>query len=563
VPTIDLVDAHRVPGPSLHGDQPCAVVVAALDGIDAATFADVWRAAAAQALKAVGWQRESLSVRAFAGGVRLAISAPIDALYAAADVNLWAFGAARAWIRDGVAEDIGRVVDRLRAAIAAERAPCVLALRAAAVARGVTLLADPDAVSIGTGIGSRTYPTTDLPDVDAVPWNEIRDVPIALVTGSRGAAAVARLLAGVGAQSGFVVGAATVDGVRVDHRCIDRGDGASSIGARLVLRDRSVELAVLQTGREHLLRRGLVVPRATTAAVTDVDEDEVGFGLAGLDDLVALHGLVARAVTPPGRVVVSADDAELLRRKDQIPGTVVWCSRQPSPAVGAHLRRGGCAVFVDRDAIVSATGSRRDAIVELDAVPAVLGGAARFALANCLAAAALALELRLPSAAIRAAFQEMHGLVAEPCGGLRLRHFAEVAVGLQFASDPQAMARLHDAALRYPAERRTLFVPVAAASDGARTNALAVAAASMQVDRVHVIGTPTARAAGSPLAAALTDRGVHATLHDDVDEASVLLEELTTARAGDLLLVLCHSGREAVSVLLDELRQHGFGGGSG
>ena len=106
----------------------------------------------------MGWSAGTLAVRPFAGGVSLALTAPIDALYAATDVNEAAWEAASAELEGRAAEPAATVVARLRAAIAGERNPALVALREAARARDVTFLAGEELVSVGTGSGALVWP---------------------------------------------------------------------------------------------------------------------------------------------------------------------------------------------------------------------------------------------------------------------------------------------------------------------------------------------------------------------------------------------------------------------
>src|SRR5437764_10485435 len=100
----------------------------------------------------------------FDGGASLALTAPIDALYAATELNEAAWEMAWAQVSGGPATDAASAVARLRDAVAAERNPALVALRDAACARGVTFLAGEDLVSVGAGAGAMVWPAASLPD---------------------------------------------------------------------------------------------------------------------------------------------------------------------------------------------------------------------------------------------------------------------------------------------------------------------------------------------------------------------------------------------------------------
>ena len=62
-----------------------------------------WEVAARRLLRDVGWADEKLATRRFPGGVSLALTAPVDGLYAATEVNERAWEAARGGAGRGTA----------------------------------------------------------------------------------------------------------------------------------------------------------------------------------------------------------------------------------------------------------------------------------------------------------------------------------------------------------------------------------------------------------------------------------------------------------------------------
>ena len=62
-----------------------------------------------------------------------------------------------------------------------------------------------------------------------------------------------------------MAGTTSTDRVEVGGEVLERGDFSGPGGARALLRDRRVEVAILETARGGLLRRGLAVDRADAA----------------------------------------------------------------------------------------------------------------------------------------------------------------------------------------------------------------------------------------------------------------------------------------------------------
>ena len=89
-----LEESRRLTGPNLLLDSAGAVIDARLGSHAAARLVAAWGDALDRAFAAVGWGAVARAWRAWPGGVTLAFAAPIDTLYAATEVNEWAFAAA-------------------------------------------------------------------------------------------------------------------------------------------------------------------------------------------------------------------------------------------------------------------------------------------------------------------------------------------------------------------------------------------------------------------------------------------------------------------------------------
>ena len=301
---IRLVDSRRLTGPHLLGDRPGAALDVA--GPESQLAADLWRYQARRLLDQIGWEGEEVAARIFEGGASLVITAPVDALYAATEVNEAAWDAAAAQLDGSPSPDLEETAGRLRAAIARERDPRLVELHHAARARGLTFLCDDDLVSAGPGTGALVWPRSELPRASEVAWGLAHDIPIVLVSGSNGKTTTARLVAAIAAASGLTPALTSTDGVSVGGVRIAEGDYSGPSGARLLLRCPDGEAAVLETARGGMLRRGLPLERADVAVVTNVADDHLGeFGIQDLAALAEVKLLVARS-TPTTRCCGSA-----------------------------------------------------------------------------------------------------------------------------------------------------------------------------------------------------------------------------------------------------------------
>ena len=605
-----VVDVRRLTGPSLLLDDPGACLDVALDAPGdppPAALAAAWAEAVARLRADVGWPDAPVAHRAVAGGVMLALAAPVDGLYAACDL---AEAALREVADQAVAEqtaagstpdvepggggfqtrpytrkrdaDDPAAADRdserstaeppstanFLATIAVEASPALVALVAAARARGVACLIGEDLVTVGLGTGSRTWPIDALPDPDAIDWAGVHDVPVALVTGTNGKSTTVRLVAAMAAAAGHVPAVSTTDWVRVGDHVLDRGDWSGPGGARLALRGPRATMAILETARGGLLRRGLAVARADVAAVTNVAEDHLGdFGIASVQDLTDIKLVVAKAARA---LVLNADDPVLAARGRAAGRPLAWFTLEPDGPVASAARAAGEPVFgLHGDALAFEVAGTIVPLARVDEVPVAYGGAARYNVANALAAAAVGHALGLPAAALAAGLRVLGNTPGDNPGRLNALDVGGATVLVDYAHNPHGVRALMPVVWSLTARRRLLAVSQAGDRDDAALRELAEAALSgPPLDHVIAKEIPSHLRGRAPgelpriLAAAFRDLGMAASAVEiAADELDAARRALAWARPGDLLVLLVHEDRPAVLALLDALRSGGWRAG--
>ncbi|HMB74960.1 MAG TPA: Mur ligase family protein, partial [Kiloniellaceae bacterium] len=565
-----LDDVRRLTGPSLLLPGPGAVGDAALPDDRAALAVGVWRKEARRLLDAVGWCDEVTAVRPFEGGASLALSAPLDALYAATDL-LEASWQTTLTVLDGKASpDNEATVAALRAAIAAEGNPRLLALAAAAEARGVSFLEGDGAVSLGLGNGVRLWPDDDLPDAAATDFTGCSDIPHVLVSGTNGKSTTVRLAAAIGAAAGKTVGLSSSDWVRVGGEIVAEGDFSGPGGARQALRDPRAELAVLEVARGGLMRRGLALTRADACLITNVAADHLGdYGIKTVEDLTAAKLLLARAVKPGGRLILNADDPRLVAAGMAYGGDIAWFSLQPAGGwLPAWADAGGSACFIADDSFVLAEGGGREVVLPVGDFPAALGGRARHNLANALGAIALAAALRLPPDAMAKGLAGFSGTPQENPGRGNIVDLGGATALIDFAHNPHGLAALLEMASGLEAKRRLVILGQAGDRRDEDIRELVQTLWRWRPDRVIVkemLSVLRGREAGvvpAIIAAELARLGAPAHAVGQADsELEAVRQALRWAEAGDLLVLLLHAERKAVLALLESLQTRGWSPG--
>lgn len=434
-----------------------------------------WRDRVQRAGTHVGWRKCQAVARRHQGGASLAISAPCDQLFAATEVNEWALCAAlvdRDPHRWGALEqaliaaalEAAETTPNPAAAIAPvlgesaafarfsrlcalESRPRLRALLDEAATRGLPHALDESQLTLGAGAGARNFPLDALPDPAEVHWQDLRDIPTVLVTGSNGKTTTVRLLAACARAHGWRTGYNCTDGVFLDDEALASGDYSGPAGARMVIRERRAEAAILETARGGILRRGIAVSQAGVAIVTNISSDH--FGEYGIDDLAGLADTklaVAALVGPDGLLVLNADDAQL---RAQAAGLVQRFGR--SPPIGWFSASADAAALHDYRLRGAATCGERDGrlwlwiggaghdLGSVAVMPLSMQGIAVYNIANLAGAALAAASLGIKPATIAGVLATFGSRLSDNPGRMMRFDAGGVTVLIDYAHNPDGL----------------------------------------------------------------------------------------------------------------------------
>jgi len=564
---MEIRDSRRLTGPNLLWDHAGAVLDVACPEDKVESLVAAWLAHAQRMLDALGWSGEKLTARRFPRGANLALSAPMDVLYAATEVNEWAFAAARSQLDGSSCPPLEEETGRLQKLIQEERNPALLRLRHAARENRIAFLSDDDQVSVGLGTGSITFPVDGIPDPDSMDWSNVHDIPVALVTGTNGKSTTVRLLAAMIRAAGKVPGFTTTDGIQVGDELVEAGDFSGPSGARALLRHRQVELAVLECARGGMLRRGLGVRRARTALVTNVGRDHLGeFGVADQASLVETKLVVRRALGYTGTLVLNAEDPALRARGAELELPIAWFTREPADEmVRRHWEAGGLAALVEDGRFVLCEAGKRESLIAVNEVPVTLKGAAEHNVANSLAALLVGSRLGLSRDAMTAGLRDFQGSPGQNPGRGNLFEIAGVRMLVDFAHNPHAFRALFQMARHMKPERTLVLLGQAGDRDDDSIRELVQATWKGRPDHVILKEMPRylrGRVPGEVLEimeAEFARLGAPAGLLQRApSEIDAVRAALRWARPGDLLLLLTHEVRDDVLGLLTGLSRQGW-----
>jgi cyanophycin synthetase len=418
-------------------------------------------------------------------------------------------------------------------------------------------------VNAAPGIRMHHYPSAGTPRdaagaiVEAMFGDSDGRIPVIAVTGTNGKTTTTLMLDHAARLAGLCPGTTTTEGVFIDGKRIIKGDCSGYWSARSVLAAPEVDIAVLETARGGILKRGLAFDRCDVAVVLNVTADHLG--MDGVDTLQALADVKAVVARTASRaVVLNAEDPLCVAMAEQrrSGAEVVWFALDADNALLLrHLDQGGRAAYLQDGALVLADGSRRHHLLWAAEMPSALGGHARYNIANALATAAALMAAGFSDAQIVA------GLATFVSNGrnnpLRSNLFnvRGVQVVVDYAHNPAAYTALARMARGLSGGR--IVAVITAPGDRRDEDLLAVGqACGTHFDEVVVYeaesrGRPRGETAGLLSAGALSGMAKGRRVHCHLAATDALRQGLSLCQAGDVLAFACGS---SLTVLVDALR---------
>ena len=221
-------------------------------------------------------------------------------------------------------------------------------------------------------------------------------VPVVAITGTNGKTTTSRMVGHIAQRAGKSVGWSSTDGVYIDGELVEAGDFSGPSGAGQVLRHPGVQLAVTETARGGILRRGVGVAYNDVSVVTNISADHLGIGgIDTLDQLAEVKAVITKITKPGGWCVLNADDPRTFAMRLGTKAQVWVFSRDPDSPSGRIVLDGGGRVTTVLDGWVCVLRSGTDPlpVVQVVDVPMTLAGLSRVNVENTLAVTSAALAL--------------------------------------------------------------------------------------------------------------------------------------------------------------------------
>ncbi|MFN8153110.1 MAG: cyanophycin synthetase [Bacteroidia bacterium] len=285
-------------------------------------------------------------------------------------------------------------------------------------------------------------PVIDMLFPPGVPFK----IPIVAITGTNGKTTTTRLTAHIAKTAGYKVGFTTTDGIYIQNIMMQRGDCTGPQSAEFVLKDPTVDFAVLETARGGILRAGLGFHQCDIGIVTNVAADHLGLkDINSLEDMARVKSIVPEAVMPGGYAILNADD-ELVRgmAKGLNCHIAYFSMDEKNPLIREHCDKGGLAAIAENGFITICKGNWKIRVEKIVNIPLTFRGKAAFMIQNILPAVLTGFIRNFKIEDIRLALETFIPSPVQTPGRMNMFEFKKFTVMVDYAHNPagfQAIAR--------------------------------------------------------------------------------------------------------------------------
>lgn len=309
-------------------------------------------------------------------------------------------------------------------------------------------------VNAGPGFRMHLAPTSGLPRNVAAPVidklfpqkGDTGRIPIIATTGTNGKTTTTRLIAHILKMGGYRVGYTTSDGVYIQNRLLMTGDCTGPASTEFVLKDPTVNFAVLECARGGLLRAGLGFKKCDVGVVTNIAEDHLGLkGIHTIEQLAKVKGVIPESVLADGYAVLNADDDLVYEMRRNVECNVALFSmNENNPRIQALQRLHGITAIYENGYITICRGQWKMRIMKAEHIPLTYGGKAKFMIQNVLAAVLAVHVQGISIEDMKAALETFIPSAAQTPGRLNLFKFDGFSILLDYAHNPAGMRALQD-----------------------------------------------------------------------------------------------------------------------
>lgn len=270
-------------------------------------------------------------------------------------------------------------------------------------------------------------------------------IPIIAITGTNGKTTTTRIIAHIAKTAGKKVGYTTSDGVYVQNQLMMRGDCTGPVSSNFILKDPTVDFAVLECARGGILKNGLAFQNCEVGIVTNVAEDHMGLGgINTIEQMAKVKAVIPKTVFSHGYAILNADDDLVYDMRNDVNCNIgLFSMHENNPRIVAHCKKGGLATVFENGYVSILKGTWKIRVAHVKDIPITVEGKALHNVANCLPAVLSTYLYRdITIEDIRTALNSFVPNVNQTPGRLNFIKFKHFTFLIDFAHNPAGLTLL-------------------------------------------------------------------------------------------------------------------------
>ena len=355
-------------------------------------------------------------------------------------------------------------------------------------------------------------------------------IPIIAITGTNGKTTTSRLIAHICKTAGYKVGFTTSDGVYIQNQMMMKGDCTGPKSAEFVLKDPTVDMAVLESARGGILKNGLAFSHCDIAIVTNVTADHIGLGgIQTLEQMAKVKAVLPETVFKHGFAILNAeDDLVYAMRKGLDCNVALFSMDENNKRIVQHCKKGGIAAVYENGYVTIMKGTWKIRIEKVTEIPITFGGKAAHNIMNTLPSIlACYLFKNIKVEDIRNALHNFVPSSSQTPGRLNLFQFKDFKFLVDFAHNPAGLNLLCDFVNQLSSTYKVGII----SGTGDRRD-----------DDIREIGRISARNFDEIVIR--QDRNLRGRTADEI--IGLLVEGINESKPGDIPLTIIHDEKEAI-----------------
>lgn len=308
--------------------------------------------------------------------------------------------------------------------------------------KGIDAFKVEDEVVVGYGVNSKKISKNDYETKNYnLDLNNNGEIPIISVTGTNGKTSTSKLIYSGLENLGYFSGLAMTGGVIINNEFVKKGDTTGFYSAKKVLTNPKVQIAVLETARGGIVRKGLGFKNSKIAIITSLSDDHIGSdGIENINDLMNIKLITTKEVLPEGKIIIKAESKlyEALKMK----GNLVLFNFERNEWIDEHIKNEKEAWYVEDENIIYYDGKNKNIVSKIKDFKFTHDGKSKTNINNVLVSIAAIFAIHENLSEVINALKDVECDINNNLGRQNILDIGDFKIILDYGHNPEAFEEL-------------------------------------------------------------------------------------------------------------------------